>query len=238
MRSFLLEDDPVHAAHFADSLDGSGIRVDHFSSPAAFFEALALATPDIIVLDWMLPGESGYQVLRQLRGRLGQAIPVLMLTCVDSEAMVIDALEAGADDFLTKPVARGLLRARLQALARRAGAGRATVMRSVELGPYRADHARQTLHVGAERLALTPLEFDIAWLLLNNADRFVRKDELIAGVWGKAASVAPHTLAQHIHALRKKLRLAEHGLRLVAIYGSGYRLESPAGDPGAQGEVQ
>ena len=113
MRRFLLEDDPVHAAHFAASREGSDIGVDHVSSPAALFEALAL--PDIIVHDWMLPGESGYQVLRQLRDRLGQAIPVLMLTCVDSEAMVIDALEAGADDFLTQPVAHALLRARQEA---------------------------------------------------------------------------------------------------------------------------
>jgi DNA-binding response OmpR family regulator len=80
-----------------------------------------------------------------------------------------------------------------------------------------------------ERFALTPREFDLIWLLMNSPDRFIPRAELLAAVWGKASEVATHTLAQHVHAVRKKLGLARRGIRLAAVYGSGYRIESPAG---------
>lgn len=230
MRSFLLEDDPEHAAHFMESLASTEFQVRHFSTAGSFFEALAQATPQLIVLDWMLPDLSGYQVLRRVRERFGLTMPIVMLTSVDSEARVIAALEAGADDFLTKPVARSVLRARLQAMARRISQAPATFSGSLSFGPYRLDYARQSVQLSDEpetRFTLTPREFDLIWLLMNNPDRFVPRAELIAGVWGRSSEVAPHTLAQHVHALRKKLGLAQRNIRLAAVYGTGYRLESP-----------
>ncbi|GAA0741374.1 response regulator transcription factor [Ideonella azotifigens] len=230
MRSFLLEDDPEHAAHFKASLAATEFQVRHFWTAGSFFEALAESTPQLIVLDWMLPDLSGYQVLRRVRERFGLAVPIVMLTSVDNEERVVAAFEAGADDFLTKPVARPVLRARLQALARRVNQAPAAFSGSVSFGPYRLDYARQSVRDVDEpdaRFALTPREFDLIWLLMNNPDRFIPRAELIAGVWGKSSEVAPHTLAQNVHALRKKLGLARRDIRLAAVYGSGYRLESP-----------
>jgi DNA-binding response OmpR family regulator len=230
MRSFLLEDDPEHAAHFMESLVASEFQVRHFSMAKKFFEALAESTPQLIVLDWMLPDLSGYQVLRRVRERFGLTVPIVMLTSLDSEDRVIAAFEAGADDYLIKPVAGPVLRARLQALARRISQVPTAFSGSMRFGPYRLDHARQSVRVDDEpdaRIALTPREFDLIWLMMSNPDRFIPRAELIAGVWGKRGEVAPHTLAQNVHALRKKLGLARRNIRLTAVYGSGYRLESP-----------
>ena len=231
MRSYLLEDDPAHAAHVIDSLSSADMEVRHFSRAAAFFDALAESTPNLIVLDWMLPDLDGYQVLRQVRGRFGLRVPVVMLTSVDSEELVVGALEAGADDFLTKPVPRSILRARLQAIVRCAAQALAPYQGSLRFGSFRLDYAGQTVtdvDAPEERFTLTPREFDLVWLLMNNPDRFMARAELLAAVWGKASDVAAHTLAQHVHSIRKKLGLARRNIRLVAVYGSGYRLESPA----------
>ena len=236
MRCFLLEDDPVQAAHLVASLAPTSIDVHHFGRAGAFLEALATARPELIVLDWMLPDLSGYQVLLRVRERFGYAAQVVMLTSVDDEAMIVSALEAGADDFLTKPVAAAELRARLLALARRVAPPAATVAKTVVLGACRLDYATQRATVDGDAVTLSPREFDVAWLLLNNPDRFVSKTELIAGVWGRTNDIAAHTIAQHMHAIRKKLRFAAHGIRLVAVYGSGYRLEAPAPAPAPNGD--
>ena len=113
MRGFLLEDDPEHAAYFAATLAATGCQVRHFATAGKFFEALADSKPPLIVLDWMPPDLSGYQVLRRVRERYGLTVPIVMLTSIDNGERVVDAFEAGADDFLTKPLARPVLRARL-----------------------------------------------------------------------------------------------------------------------------
>jgi DNA-binding response OmpR family regulator len=231
MRSYLLEDDPAHAAHVIDSLSSTDMEVRHFARAGAFFDALAEAAPNLIVLDWMLPDLDGYQVLRRVRERFGLRVPVVMLTSIDSEELVVGALEAGADDFLTKPVPRSILRARLQAIMRCAAQSPSAYQGSLRFGSFRLDYAGQSVidvDAPAERFTLTPREFDLVWLLMNNPDRFMARAELLAAVWGKASDVAAHTLAQHVHSIRKKLRLARRNIRLVAVYGSGYRLESPA----------
>lgn len=230
MRGYLLEDDPIHAAHLIDCLSGTEIEAEHFSKVGDFFEALNRSTPQLIVLDWMLPGLTGLQVLKRVRERFGLRIPIVMLTSVDSEELIVEALEAGADDFLTKPVARPVLRARLIALARRIAQVPALHQESLSFGGFRLHYAGQSvIDVDApdERFALTPREFDLVWLLMKNPDRFIPRAELLAAVWGKNHDVAAHTLAQHVHAVRKKLGLASRRIRLAAVYGSGYRIESP-----------
>jgi DNA-binding response OmpR family regulator len=232
VRGFLLEDDPQHAAHLIDCLAATDIEISHFSTASAFFKGLAEATPQMIVLDWWLPDLNGFEVLRKVREHFGLRVPIVMLTSVDSEDLIVSALEAGADDFLTKPVARTILRARLQALARRISQVPVIYRGRLTFGSFRLDYAGQSVvdvDAPEERFVLTPREFDLIWLLMNNPDRFIPRAELLAAVWGKASEVATHTLAQHVHAVRKKLGLARRGIRLVAVYGCGYRLELPAG---------
>lgn len=224
MQGFLLEDDPVHAAQFIRCLEGSRMKVEHFSHPREFFQALACSKPQLIVLDWVLPELSGYKVLKRVRELLGSSTPVIMLSCVDDDQSVVDALEAGADDFLVKPLSQSVLRARLDAFLRRI-APPATVPRVIELGPYRFDYNRQLSLVNGVAVSLTPKEFDVAWVLINNPGRFISKAELVASVWGRSSDIAPHTISQHMHSIRKKLRFNDHHMRLSAVYGSGYRFE-------------
>ena len=172
----------------------------------------------------MLPEISGLQVLNRVRELLGHSTPVMMLTCMDSESMIVDALSAGADDFLVKPMSAAVLRARLEAHARRLRPVAAPV-KALELGPYRLDFQTQSAHVAGERVVLTPKEFDVAWVLMNNPNRFISKAELVATIWGRLDNAAAHTIAQHMHALRKKLRMRNYGARICAVYGQGYRFE-------------
>jgi DNA-binding response OmpR family regulator len=216
MLIFLLEDDPVHAAHFLRSLSGSDFEVRHFLRPAELLQALETARPALIVLDWMVPQLSGMQVLRRVRELLGRSTAVLVLTCVDGEDAIVQALDGGADDYLVKPVAGPVLRARLAAFMRRTRAA-PTPLQALQCGAYQLDYARQAIAVAGTPVRLTAKEFDLAWMLMNNRDRFISKVELVA---------APHTIAQHMYTLRKKLRLAEHGMRLLSVYGTGYRLEA------------
>jgi DNA-binding response OmpR family regulator len=231
VQTFLVEDDPDHAAHVITSLRASSLRVRHFSRAAPFFESLAAAPPRLVVLDWMLPDVSGIDVLRRVRERCGRGLPVIMMTCVDDARMVVRALDAGADDFLVKPLPREVLRARLEAFARRIEPPQAQVVQVVDCGPYRLDFKAQTATLAGRAVALTPREFDLAWVLMNDPGRFISKTELAASVWGGPGEVASHTIAQHVHALRKKLDLTAHGMRLATVYGSGYRLDLavPAG---------
>ena len=113
MRSLPLEDDTEHAAYFAATLAATDCQVRHFATAGKFFEAMADSKPPLIVLDWMLPDPSGSQVLRRVRERYGLTVPIVILTSIDNGERVVAALKAGADDFLTKPVARPVLRARL-----------------------------------------------------------------------------------------------------------------------------
>jgi len=224
VQTFLLEDDPEHAAHVVASLAGSRLQVRHFERSLAFCDALAAAPPRLVLLDWMLPDVAGIEVLRHVRERCGRSLPVIMLTSVDDERMVVRALDAGADDFLVKPVPRAVLRARLEAFMRRIEPPPA-VPASVECGPYRLDFQAQAATLAGQAVTLTPREFDLAWVLMLEPGRFVSRAELAARVWGGSSEVSNHTLAQHVHALRKKLDFAAHGVRLAAVYGAGYRLD-------------
>lgn len=226
MHIFLLEDDPLHVEHFVSSLQSTPAQITHFAQPHEFFRAISEARAQVIVLDWMLPGLNGLQVLRRVRELLGSSIPVVMHSCVDDESQIVDALAAGADDYWIKPVPAIILRARMESFMRRF-APRLEAPKVLNLGPYRLDYIQQLALVEDQVVNLTPKEFDIAWILMNNPDRFICKAEFVAGIWGRYVDIAAHTISQHMHAIRKKLRFAQHGVRLVAVYGSGYRFEVP-----------
>ncbi|XVJ70344.1 MAG: response regulator transcription factor [Rhizobacter sp.] len=226
MHIFLLEDDPLHMAHFVSSLQSTPTEITHFAQPHEFFRAISEARAQVIVLDWMLPGVNGLQVLRRVRELLGSSVPVVMHSCVDDESQIVDALAAGADDYWIKPVPATILRARMESFMRRF-APRLEAPKVLNMGPYKLDYLRQLAQIEDQVVNLTPKEFDIAWILMNNPDRFISKAELIASVWGRTAEIAAHTIAQHMHAVRKKLQLTQNGVRLVAVYGSGYRFEVP-----------
>jgi DNA-binding response OmpR family regulator len=171
---------------------------------------------DVVVLDVMLPGISGYQVVRILRAE-SNWVPVLMLSAKDGEHDQADALDDGADDYLTKPFSFVVLLARIRALLRRGAAARPAVL---EAGQVTLDPSSREVRVAGQAVELTQREFALLEYLIRHAGRAVSKTELLDHVWDNAADVAPNAVEVYVGYLRRKIT----DLPLVTVRGAGYRL--------------
>jgi two-component system, OmpR family, response regulator RegX3 len=227
---FLLETNDCEAAFFESCLTERGHKVTRFRRPIELLEALRNGRPHAVVLEWLLPDMTGQTVVRRTRELYGVAFPVVILSSLDRAEAITQAFEAGVDDYLVKPMSRPVLNARIDSLMRKLLPIRQPDLPDRLLlinGPYRLDFAGQTVHIEDVAVAMTHKELDLTWLLFHSLERFISKSELVACVWGKRAEIAPHTVTQHLHVLRKKLRLRENGYQLITFYGSGYRLNAP-----------
>jgi two-component system, OmpR family, response regulator RegX3 len=220
---YLVEDHTDTATRVCGLLNQHGHETAWFDTPHKFFYQLNKSTPHVVLVDWMLPEMSGIDVVARVRQLLGRSVGVLMLTTLDSEDCVVTALQSGADDYVVKPGADAVLLARVDALLRRTAP--ATAPTTLVRGPYVLDHAARSVHIADLAVALTPREFDLAWTFFSQPSRLFTKPELQAAIWGKDQDLAQDTLMQHVYQLRRKLRLAQFGARLLSVYGSGYRLE-------------
>lgn len=223
---YLLETDPYEVAALTACLEARHHGVVHFDEAGALMNALSRHRPQLVVLDPMAVDGTGLPTLRRIRELYGAALPLVMVACEERPECIVQALETGADDYIIKPVLPAVLVARIEALLRRV-TPQPQAQLQIERGPYRLDYRAQSLTVDGEAIVMTPKEFDLAWALFSLPDGFISRHDLIAAVWGKSAHIAGHTFAQHIYLLRKKLKLQEHGFRLTAVYGAGYRMESP-----------
>lgn len=216
MRVLVVDDEVRLAAAVQRGLQAEGFTVDVAHNPSNPVWAATEQRYDAIVLDIMLPGMNGYRVCAELRNR-GVDTPILMLTAKDGEFDEAEALDTGADDFLSKPFSYVVLVARLRALIRRAG-GRATNEMSV---------GRVTLHPAARRctvdgvqVALTSREFAILECLARRAGEVVPKRDILDSVWDDAFDGPDNVVEVHVHALRRKLGAEA----IETIRGAGYRL--------------
>ncbi len=223
-RILLVEDDRDLAAGLVDALELEGYRVSHATDGGAGLRAALGGGHDLVVLDVMLPGLSGFDVLRQLRGR-GCDVPVLMLTARGEEVDKVRGLKLGADDYVTKPFGVMELMARVEARLRRsgaaAGAGRLEVQDVVV--DFRSRQARRR----GRPLALTTREFEILELLAARRGEAVSRADLVARIWGTAddVEVSTRTVDQHVASLRRKLGDdAAEPRSIETVYGFGYRL--------------
>lgn len=231
MKFYLLETSECDAAFFTSCFGECGHEVSWFKRPIDLLDALRLGRPNVVVQEWDVPEMPGHAVLRRVRELYGATIPIIVLSKVDRVDAIIQAFKAGADDYLLKPMTRPVLIARIESLMRKLSPVTKPAEASTMLlsnGPYRFDFAHQTAHIEDVAVSVTPKELDLAWLFFNSLERFIPKTELIASVWGKRAEIASHTVTQHLHIVRKKLKLRDHGYHLATIYGSGYRLSAPA----------
>ncbi|HAN36551.1 MAG: response regulator transcription factor [Actinobacteria bacterium] len=216
MRVLVVDDEVRLAAAVQRGLQAEGFTVDVAHTGLDGLWAATEQRYDAIVLDIMLPGMNGYRVCAELRNR-GVDTPILMLTAKDGEFDEAEALDTGADDFLSKPFSYVVLVARLRALIRRAG-GRATNEMSV---------GRVTLHPAARRctvdgvqVALTSREFAILECLARRAGEVVPKRDILDSVWDDAFDGPDNVVEVHVHALRRKLGAEA----IETIRGAGYRL--------------
>ena len=182
---------------------------------------------DIVLLDIGLgPGPDGYDVCRMLRER-HNVVPIIMLTALDSEADAVLGLEAGADDYVTKPFGPAELRSRIRAVLRRAGS-RAMGEQVLQVGPLVLDRSRRSLILHDTPVQLTFSEFELMEALMSRPGELFNRQELLRAIWGDSAYRDPRGIDVHIRHLREKLEAdPPHPELILTVRGVGYRLHSP-----------
>ncbi len=226
----VIEDDPDIRALVALHLGREGYRVQEDAGRGSVDELLAMSPrPQLIVLDWMLPKTPGIEILRRCRSHADWAgIPVLMLTARIAEADVVRGLEAGADDYVTKPFSVPILLARLHALLRRSKPRAAPVPSDakIRVGALEIDAARFEAKLDGEILVLTESEFRVLESLGSRAGIVMTRNQLVEKIRGPGFSVTDRTIDNFILSLRRKL--GAHESLIQTVRGVGYRLEAPA----------
>ncbi|HEY3110430.1 MAG TPA: response regulator transcription factor [Chloroflexota bacterium] len=222
----LVEDEPRLAQLVARELEAAGYAVRHARDGAGALRLFAEAPPDLVLLDWMLPGMDGLEVLRRLRQ--GSAVPVLMLTARAEEVDRVVGLEVGADDYLTKPFGSRELVARVRALLRRQerlreqlAADRAEGGAPLRLGPLELDPEAHLARLGGQPLDLTRTEFGLLHLLMRNRGRAFSRAYLRDAVWGEPSIDGDRSVDNAVLRLRRKL--GPLGDQIETVWGVGYR---------------
>jgi two-component system phosphate regulon response regulator PhoB len=221
----VVEDEPSIQELVAVNLEHAGHRVVRAASAEDAEAAIRAALPDVVVLDWMLPGESGVAFVRRLRGDpRTRDLPVLMLTARAMEQDKVSGLEAGADDYLTKPFSPRELNARIRAVLRR----RAPQLsdEAVELKGLRLDPAARRVSAGERRLALSPSEFRLLHFLMTHPGRIYTRAQLLDHVWGDHVFIEERTVDVHVRRLRKALEPSGHDRLIDTVRGAGYGLRT------------
>ena len=203
-----------------------GHRVVTVADGRAAIDRASTTSFDIILLDVALGARpDGYEVCRVLRERRN-VIPIIMLTALDSEADVVLGLEAGADDYVTKPFGPAELRSRMRAVLRRAGA-RALGDDVLGVGPLVLDRRRRELKVRLRPVALTFSEYQVVEALMSRPGELFSRQELLRAIWGDSAYRDPRGIDVHIRHLREKLEERPEAPELIlTVRGMGYRLQS------------
>ena len=218
-RVLVVEDDPVIAASVLARLRAEGFTVDHAATGPAAVEMAFRTSPDLIVLDLMLPGFDGLEVCRRVQAR--RPVPVLMLTARDDENDLLIGLAVGADDYLTKPFSLRVLAARVHALLRRASMVAAPEA-PIRVGDLEINRQERRVRRSGVEAHLTPIEYDLLVYLAERHRSVLPRDRLLAEIWGWAEGCSTRTVDSHIKALRRKL-----GADLIrTVHGVGYALEA------------
>jgi len=226
VRIALLEDDSNQSEIIRLWLEDAEHSVVEYDRGSRFLRGVRRDSFDLYLLDWMLPDISGLDVLRKLRVELQDTTPVMLATVKQEERDIVRALESGADDYLVKPVRRGELIARLDAICRRSGQS-PPVADSYRALPYTMDLRNKVALLHDEEISLTHREFELAMFFFRHAGRAVSRAHILEAIWDiDNADVSTRTVDTHISRLRKKMQLNEdNGWKLSAIYQHGYRLE-------------
>jgi len=218
----IVDDEPDIREVIRFTLEASGFRVREAGHAEDARKLLQDENPDLILLDWMLPGCSGLELARQLKQNAQtRAIPIIMISARGEEDDRIRGLERGADDYIIKPFSPREMVARIQVVLRRSrpeGAGD-----KLEIGGLRIDTVSHRVSAGGQRLELAPIEFRLLYYLMSHAERAYSRSQLIDKVWGEQIYVEERTVDVHVRHPRKALAETGHEHLLKTVRGVGYR---------------
>ncbi|MES2512356.1 MAG: phosphate regulon transcriptional regulator PhoB [Pseudomonadota bacterium] len=227
-RILIVEDEPAIAELIAVNLRHGGFDPVVAQDSVAAQRELDAVLPDAILLDWMLPGQSGVALARHWRKQARtKAIPILMLTARGDEPDKVAGLDAGADDYITKPFSTQELLARIRAVLRRRAPE--SVNDSVTVGALMLDAATHRISYQAQELKLGPTEFKLLHYLMKHAERVHSRSALLDKVWGDHVFIEERTVDVHVKRLREALGSA--GAMVETVRGAGYRLTAQTSSP-------
>lgn len=218
MEILVVEDDARMAALLERGLQGEGHRVFVASDGREGLDFAAVRAYDVIILDVLLPVINGFEVAKRLRQE-GNRAPILMLTAKDTSRDAVQGLDAGADDYLTKPFAFEELLARIRAVARRGPIAKGVLL---EVDDLKLNPASHEVRRGDRKVALTPREFQVLEMLMRRAGRVVPRDSLLDSVWGDESDVGLNTVDAFVSSLRRKLEGPGEKRLIHTIRGLGF----------------
>jgi len=217
----VVEDEPQVQELVAVNLEHAGHRVLRAANAEEAETSIRKELPDVLILDWMLPGESGVTFTRRLRAdERTRELPILMLTARAMEHDKVSGLEAGADDYLTKPFSPKELAARIKAVLRRRAPQLADD--AVEIDGLRLDPAARRVTANGKVVELAPTEFRLLHFLMTHPERIYSRTQMLDHVWGDHVFIEERTVDVHIRRLRKALEASGHDRLIDTVRGSGY----------------
>ncbi len=219
---YCVEDDDNIRELVVYTLESTGLEAKGFAEGRSFLEALAFDTPELVLLDIMLPGEDGMQILRRLKSSSKtKDIPVIMVTAKGTEYDKVIGLDSGADDYVTKPFGMMELVSRIKAVLRRTGRTK-TDTSELEINGVKMDLKKHEVTAEGKTIVLTLKEFELLEKLMKNQNIVLTRDQLLTDIWGYDFDGETRTVDVHIRTLRQKL--GEYGAMIETIRGVGYRI--------------
>jgi len=222
----VVEDEPAIQELIACNLELAGHLALKAASAEQALDLIRETLPDLLLIDWMLPGVSGIELARRVRGdRRTRAVPIIMLTARSEEQDKLAGLETGADDYVTKPFSPRELNARIKAVLRRRAPQ--STDDAVEIDGLRLDPASHRVTGSATPIDLGPTEFRLLHFLMTHTERVHSRTQLLDQVWGDHVFVEERTVDVHIRRLRKALSATGHDRLIETVRGAGYRMAAP-----------
>ena len=220
---FCVEDDSNIRELVVYTLETTGFQARGFEEGKSFLEALALETPDLILMDIMLPGEDGISLLKRLKNSSKtRDIPVIMVTAKGAEYDKVKGLDLGADDYVTKPFGMMELVSRIKAVLRRSGASKKKAEDIIVSGNLEINTKKHEVKADGEVIGLTLKEYELLKRLMENPNIVMTRDSLLEEIWGYDFDGETRTVDVHIRTLRQKL--GKCGERVETVRGVGYRI--------------
>ena len=227
MKILVVEDDPDIRELVVQSLKRVEYQVSSCSDVSAAQQLVTDLVPDCLIVDWMLPGSSGVELIRWLRRKEKyRQIPVMMLTARSQESDKILGLESGADDYMTKPMSLRELHARIKALIRRP-AKYVEAQDTLQVGAIELNMATHELLINRVNVDISRTEFRLLRYFMQNRQKVFSRDQLLSAVWGDDAYLSDRTVDVHILRLRKILKKHGQDGMIVTVRGAGYRFRVP-----------